>query len=173
MQRPSAYNTCCHVTYAGCPGPHKPSPPAGTCSQQRGGKGFFIQEGKGEYNPAPAPSPSLPPATSLEKRRVVDLKDLSNLLVFSLKKKKKKNIVGKKKSQRLSLQQEPKSAHGKSHGLTQEVTAAPGSLQEDCGHCPIVGVGRGPSRSHTSSHASRPLSPQLLSPVAYSEVVLI
>ena len=58
--RPAAYDAC---TYAGCPGPHKPSSLGGTCSQQRGGKGFFIQEGKGGGTTLHRPLPESPTCT--------------------------------------------------------------------------------------------------------------
>ena len=78
----------------------------------------------------------------------------------------------------LSLQREPKSAHGKSHRLTQQVTAVPASLREDSGDCAIVGRAGGASKisgwdATPNSHAGRPLSPQLGSLVAYSEAALI
>ena len=57
-------NVYCHVTYAGCPGPHKPSSLAGTCSQQCGGQGVLYPRrkwGTTLHRPPPPVSRLYPP----------------------------------------------------------------------------------------------------------------
>lgn len=69
--------------------PTSPAPWEARAASSVGARGSSFKREKAGVQPCTAPSPSLPPAPSLEKKCLVDVKDLSNHSVFSLKKRKK------------------------------------------------------------------------------------